>query len=192
MLLVVYESLSICISHVCHANDQIDFNTYSKGDLAKKGDVILEKGRCTFVKHSTNTMGISNLSGQISALAFLCGILVHRTFLIRGEWNLYWPRLLFIHFVTPELLWARLIFVAHLQPSISARLIATVYADYTAGLLSSMAVYRVFLHPLRRFPGPFWAKLTTLWPATTAAKREELQFEMQQSHTRYGDFVRYG
>ncbi|KAJ3483928.1 hypothetical protein NLG97_g7187 [Lecanicillium saksenae] len=60
-----------------------------------------------------------------------------------------------------------------------------------AGLFSSMLAYRAFFHALRRFPGPFSARLSN-FHMVTIAKRFRTYREVQQLHEHYGDIVRTG
>ncbi|KAM4058611.1 cytochrome p450 [Hirsutella rhossiliensis] len=52
-------------------------------------------------------------------------------------------------------------------------------------------LYNVFLHPLRKFPGPLLAGATSGWKAyKEVIKRETLAQELFDLHRRYGDIVR--
>ncbi|KAF9892137.1 hypothetical protein FE257_002543 [Aspergillus nanangensis] len=55
----------------------------------------------------------------------------------------------------------------------------------------STAIYNRYFHPLRHFPGPFWASLTSLWYCQTIrfGKARNVQHAL---HRQYGDFVRIG
>ncbi|EKG20298.1 Cytochrome P450 [Macrophomina phaseolina MS6] len=55
-----------------------------------------------------------------------------------------------------------------------------------------MAVYRVFFHRLRHFPGPFGAKLSRFYSAYLAGKDIKYYKEIEKMHRKYGDFVRTG
>ncbi|KAF2139253.1 uncharacterized protein K452DRAFT_254487 [Aplosporella prunicola CBS 121167] len=50
-------------------------------------------------------------------------------------------------------------------------------------------VYYRFLHPLAKFPGPFWASVTRLWVAYHNLKEDECQVELEL-HKKYGPVVR--
>ncbi|EPS26280.1 hypothetical protein PDE_01216 [Penicillium oxalicum 114-2] len=51
-------------------------------------------------------------------------------------------------------------------------------------------VYRVWFHPLAKFPGPFFAKITNLYGGYHAWKGD-VHINMLQCHEKYGDIVRY-
>ncbi|KAF9890803.1 hypothetical protein FE257_005374 [Aspergillus nanangensis] len=63
-------------------------------------------------------------------------------------------------------------------------------ASYLFGLYTSLLIYRIFLHPLRRFPGPFPARLSTLWLSTQLT--HNLSTKLHAYHSQYGLFVRTG
>lgn len=67
-------------------------------------------------------------------------------------------------------------------------LLGLVFALPLAYILLSFAyqiVYYRFLHPLRDFPGPFWASVTRLWITYHNVKGDE-PMTFQQLHRRYG------
>ncbi|OAG42902.1 hypothetical protein AYO21_02853 [Fonsecaea monophora] len=70
----------------------------------------------------------------------------------------------------------------------STLLFATVHL-FTLGL--SISIYRLLLHPLRKFPGPWAAKLTKL-EGVYYALPGKFHDHMQEIHDKYGDVVRIG
>ncbi|KAL1961494.1 hypothetical protein VTN77DRAFT_1673 [Rasamsonia byssochlamydoides] len=86
----------------------------------------------------------------------------------------------------------------HLEDATNQRLAATVgmvsvlAVSFNTGLILSIGVYRLFFHRLRRFPGPFWAKLTRFADAAKAAKNVQYNVEVAKMHKQYGDFIRTG
>ncbi|KAF2493710.1 putative benzoate 4-monooxygenase cytochrome P450 [Lophium mytilinum] len=64
--------------------------------------------------------------------------------------------------------------------------------SFNTGLLISIGIYRLFFHRLRKFPGPFWAKLSRFYNASLAAKNVQYFKEVEKMHDKYGDFVRTG
>ncbi|KAI1170588.1 isotrichodermin C-15 hydroxylase [Nemania sp. FL0916] len=58
---------------------------------------------------------------------------------------------------------------------------------YAAGLI----VYRVFFHPLAKYPGPFLAKITDAYQLYHAWKGDR-HLEFWRTHERYGSVVRFG
>ncbi|KAG8425885.1 hypothetical protein J3459_008675 [Metarhizium acridum] len=66
---------------------------------------------------------------------------------------------------------------------------------YATGLavvyLVSLALYRLLLHPLRKYPGPFTAKLSDLYGAFYAF-HTVLHERTLDDHAKYGSVVRHG
>jgi hypothetical protein len=50
-------------------------------------------------------------------------------------------------------------------------------------------IYYRFFHPLRHFPGPFWASVTRLWIAYHNIKADECELELEL-HRQYGPVLR--
>lgn len=59
------------------------------------------------------------------------------------------------------------------------------------GLILSMVVYRVLFHPLRRIPGPFWARVTKI-PHMVVAYRGKMHELHTEWAREYGPIVRIG
>lgn len=67
-----------------------------------------------------------------------------------------------------------------------------VATSFNTGLFGSILVYRAFFHRLRRFPGPFLAKLSRFPALSNAARTKQAHLSTQRVHEQYGDFVRVG
>ncbi|PWY87438.1 cytochrome P450 [Aspergillus heteromorphus CBS 117.55] len=73
-------------------------------------------------------------------------------------------------------------------------------ASWPAGLLAAFGavaastfvyvIYQLWFHPLSKFPGPFWAKMTCLYSGYHAWKGD-LHLDMLRCHEKYGNYVRY-
>jgi len=70
--------------------------------------------------------------------------------------------------------------------------VATILGSFVSGLGISVVVYRLFFHPLGRFPGPVLARLTKLYGTWLAGKESMYHKELKAMHDKYGDFVRTG
>ena len=64
--------------------------------------------------------------------------------------------------------------------------------SFNTGLTLSIAVYRLFFHRLRGFPGPIGAKLSRFYTVKLAAKNVQYNKEVAKMHEKYGDFIRTG
>ncbi|KAH8883252.1 putative benzoate 4-monooxygenase cytochrome P450 [Thozetella sp. PMI_491] len=67
---------------------------------------------------------------------------------------------------------------------------AGVASGFGVGLFTSIFLYRTLFHPLRKFPGPFWARITAFYPLSQAAKETRYHKEVAKMHQEYGDFIR--
>lgn len=57
--------------------------------------------------------------------------------------------------------------------------------------LLGLAIYRIFLHPLAKYPGPLLAKITDLYQTYHALKGDR-HLEFYRIHEKYGPIVRFG
>jgi hypothetical protein len=62
---------------------------------------------------------------------------------------------------------------------------------YLAAHISFLFIYRLYFHPLAKYPGPFLGKITSLYSAYHGYIRD-IHLDVQACHKKYGDFVRYG
>ncbi|KAH8878942.1 cytochrome P450 [Thozetella sp. PMI_491] len=70
----------------------------------------------------------------------------------------------------------------------SASLCQSVVASFVGG--ATIVVYRLWFHPLAKFPGPFLAKVTNVY-AGIHAWRGDIHIDMGKCHEKYGLYVRY-
>lgn len=64
----------------------------------------------------------------------------------------------------------------------------TIAVGSLVGLAFALGFYNRYLHPLRRFPGPFWASVTSLhFPYLLTGKL--FHVEEQALHQRYGGAI---
>jgi hypothetical protein len=72
-------------------------------------------------------------------------------------------------------------------------LLSLLAAAYVITLFSSIAIYRLLLHPTRKFPGPFWARLSSWWRVRAFLRHHEQAYAVtHELHEKYGDIVRAG
>lgn len=77
-------------------------------------------------------------------------------------------------------------------PLDAAKDLAVSTTAFTLSLATSILIYRAFFHRLRRFPGPFAARLTKLWSVYKSAKSMKYFLVLEDVHKKYGDVVRTG
>jgi len=64
---------------------------------------------------------------------------------------------------------------------------------YTISLLTSIFIYRAFFHPLRSYPGPFWARISVFWKVKHfQASNFQAYKVIDDLHHAHGDIVRLG
>jgi tryprostatin B 6-hydroxylase len=63
---------------------------------------------------------------------------------------------------------------------------------YFTGLFLSITGYRLCFHPLRKFPGPFVAKLSKTIYGPYMNRSGKMHLEQDEMHQKYGDFIRTG
>ena len=69
--------------------------------------------------------------------------------------------------------------------------ISTLACSWLAGVYSSLVVYRLFLHPLNGFPGPWQARIGNLWLSSKLSNLDGY-YLIDGFHKKYGKYVRVG
>ncbi|PTB73597.1 cytochrome P450 [Trichoderma longibrachiatum ATCC 18648] len=62
------------------------------------------------------------------------------------------------------------------------------HACFLLGLYASLLTYRLFFHPLKKFPGPLSARISTFW--LTSYNYNDVWRDVASLHEQYGPFVR--
>ncbi|BCS28549.1 cytochrome P450 [Aspergillus puulaauensis] len=70
--------------------------------------------------------------------------------------------------------------------------IGSIASAFNTGLASSIAIYRLFFHRLRAFPGPWLSKFSRFYDAYLAGRNVQYNVEIARMHQEYGDFIRTG
>lgn len=124
-------------------------------------------------------------------VAALGGILSHILYFIRGEHHKQ-ALLFFKLFVAVPLIGCVvLVHLFRFTATQAFQLIGLVTAAYLGALWSSMIVYRVFFHRLRRFPGPPLAKVSKFYHMLSLGKMDNYR-RLACWHKQHGNFVRTG
>ncbi|CZR64603.1 related to pisatin demethylase cytochrome P450 [Phialocephala subalpina] len=129
----------------------------------------------------------------IIGFSALLGVASHLGYFIHGEHHLEAVRLAILLFTSPLCIFT---FIIKFDPRSAAwsaaRLTAIIVSPYLASLTTSILTYRVFFHPLRRFPGPLSAKLTKLAHVLRLLKKSDNYLQADRLHKKYGEIVRIG
>ncbi|KAE8378838.1 cytochrome P450 [Aspergillus bertholletiae] len=129
------------------------------------------------------------LTGE--SLAVLSGVLAHRLVFIHGEWHLLVATLVVSHLALLGGLYALRAVWAEYVPDQALPHPVTLVCLYLSSLFSSIAVYRVFFHQLRHFPGPRLAAVSKLWHVWRC-RSSRGHHVLEDWHHKYGTFVRTG
>lgn len=121
----------------------------------------------------------------------LAGALSHLFYFQRGEHHLYGVRYLQV-FTGIVISGSTLL---HVAQDISWRKALSIVSQfglsYLAGLYSSILIYRVFFHPLGKFPGPLSARISSVW-LSIAMNDQNTHKKLRSLHQKYGPYVRFG
>lgn len=128
----------------------------------------------------------------LSAASLALGAAAHILYFHRYETHLQVRRILAVILATlaaTTLLVSRSLAVSTLC---AAFITAKVGICFAAGAISSTLIYRLFLNPLNKFPGPFAARLSDFYIATTVGKDLNQYRKLYDLHQKYGKIVRRG
>ncbi|KAH7141644.1 cytochrome P450 67 [Dactylonectria macrodidyma] len=138
----------------------------------------------------------SALTGNsLHVTAFLVGVFLHILVFRLGEWDAVPTDVvacfsgLYIASTTASVFYLP---SGKDDPWSALTFVSAIFASLLAGLYTSLVVYRVLFHPLRRFPGPFLARLSSGYPTSLVLKRLHFFEETERLHAVYGDYVRTG
>ncbi|KAL8849411.1 MAG: hypothetical protein Q9221_005583 [Calogaya cf. arnoldii] len=130
---------------------------------------------------------MASLAHLLSATA---GAISHIVYFNRGGHHLYGTAYL----LTYTIIYATWTIALHLfgaSLDSAAAQVSRWMCSYFAGLYLSLLIYRSFLHPLNKFPGPFGARISKFFLSTRIKDRTAFR-TIHQLHEGYGDFVRMG
>lgn len=141
--------------------------------------------------HSKHRAMIEPKYVLVALLASLAGLTSHLGYFIHGEHHMQSLQWLLAAFSSPLLVSLALLAldVASSYGEV-AKLTTVIVASFFASLVSSIVIYRVLFHPLRRFPGPFAAKLTKLSHVWRLRGTSDNYLQAHRLHATFGDIVR--
>lgn len=129
--------------------------------------------------------------GHVAACAALLGVILHHTVLRRYEVEQFMYKLIGGFALLTGGLMSAHVLAGHggLQTVFHS---GATMASLLGGTFVSMVVYRLFFHRLRKFPGPWAAKVSKFYGASLAAKTVQYHKDVARMHEQYGDFIRTG
>lgn len=122
--------------------------------------------------------------------SFAGGILSHYLIFRKGEWHMQTANLIVLFLITQV---SVMVTTNKLGSPWKESTIHSLWLNWAFlyGVWTSMIFYRLFLHPLRHFPGPLWAKVTKLWHVGKCL-RSKNHLLLEDLHAKYGSFIRTG
>ncbi|KAK6954544.1 hypothetical protein Daesc_004511 [Daldinia eschscholtzii] len=145
--------------------------------------------------HSISSYGLElwhqNRLSALAALGAPLGVLFHLTIAQMGDVEDFVYSLLAIMGL---IMLGFVSFSVSLGSSLLSALteLSVLTATFNAGLFSSMIIYRVFFHRVRKFPGPLALKISRFSSALMVFKEAKYHKDVARLHDKYGDFIRVG
>lgn len=138
------------------------------------------------------TMAIFETTNHELLGCFAAGVVLHHAVFRHGEWDAHSDTLLHVTIAAQVLLslFAHELFSESVAASLQHGMLWL--ASATAGLFTSMLVYRVFFHRLRHFPGPFGSRISQFYMTWKCYRRGQIYEDVRALHRQYGDYVRVG
>ena len=167
-------------------------DTYRHSSVSTPTDFLYFPPSLTIASgHSVRAAIMDGSVNSACAVAAFLGVLSHLVYFIRGEHH---AQALGIFQLTIVLLLLSVVALAQLSGHglISAiQATSRVSSSYIGSLWTSMIVYRVCFHPLRRFPGPRFAKVSKFYHSLCCWNLDNHRVRARW-HEQYGEFVRIG
>jgi hypothetical protein len=126
------------------------------------------------------------------ALSLLAGVVSHHLLFRPVEIDGYAWQLFFTYLIAFSVLIFGHVCLSGYSAIMALARVSLIVTAYNAGAVTSIIIYRAFFHPLNRFPGPFWAKISRFYAMNNAAKQVQAYKDIQNLHNEYGDIVRVG
>ncbi|KAI0446182.1 cytochrome P450 [Xylaria telfairii] len=123
--------------------------------------------------------------------ASVAGVVSHLAIFRVGEHHMHGHRYLWntiLAFALSTIVQSR---IFQFSGQIAALRTLALAAAYFSGLYSSLCIFRVFFHPLKKFPGPLGSKVSSAWFSTHLTGKDAFR-QIFKWHQKHGNFLRYG
>lgn len=127
--------------------------------------------------------------GQLVALT--AGVCLHRGYFQQGEHHMYALRYLQAFMLLISTSTVALTLLSEPSSVSSLSITSSVFSSLILGIYGSLLYYRLFQHPLRGFPGPIAARISSLW-FSIHVRRFDAHEKALGLYKKYGHFVRVG
>ncbi len=125
-------------------------------------------------------------------IAAVAGILSHNLIFIRNEHHIRAPQIFRFYLLLSLILFIGEARIWALNNSAQAATVSTfIILSYSVSLFTSVAIYRILFHRLRKFPGPFGARVSKLWHVGQLVRQPNFRV-LDELHQQYGEFIRTG
>ncbi|KAL2832090.1 cytochrome P450 [Aspergillus cavernicola] len=121
----------------------------------------------------------------------LAGVFSHVAYFQKGEHHLHGWLYIKLLFTVITAVTAILVYSQEVVWTAALSTVSKLAGTYLLGLYGSLLVYRIFLHPLRKFPSSFGARVSSIW-ISTQLKNNNLHMKLLELHQKQGLFVRIG
>lgn len=130
------------------------------------------------------------MSDLTKPLAFVAGVASHLLYFHRGEHHMY--GLTYFWTVVSATI-AGVIFLQtqqHYALGAAISTVTSVVGTWLVGVYSSLLLWRAFLNPLNKIPGPYFARFSQFWWTQHIGGTSKAFLKAEALHKKYGDFVR--
>lgn len=127
--------------------------------------------------------------GSPCLLAAGAGVLSHLLYYIRGFRDAQTLGIITAHLAAGSVLYV--LYLLNKGPLTGFLYATAISLSYYVALFTSIIIYRIYFHPLRRFPGPFLAKISKFY-MVFKAQDGKLHEHQNAWIAKYGDIVRIG
>ncbi|TVY48702.1 Cytochrome P450 monooxygenase [Lachnellula occidentalis] len=128
---------------------------------------------------------------SVALVGAVLGVASHLGYFIHGEHHMHGTRIILSFFAVTTFLFVSVIRLdGNYSYMAASQTTAVAAVSYLSTLTFSIMTYRTFFHPLRNFPGPFSAKISSFFHVFWNIKESRNHIKVGKLHKQYGDFVR--
>ncbi|GAW25695.1 putative cytochrome P450 [Rosellinia necatrix] len=131
------------------------------------------------------------MESLVPVAALVAGITSHVAFFRVGEHHMYGNKCILASIAGFALSTTVQFHLFQLSANAAVLRTIVIASSYLGGLYSSIVIFRLFFHPLSRFPGPLGCKISSAWFATYLAGRDVFR-QLVKLHQEHGNFVQFG